>query len=62
MSYQTKLISFDSEADRTQQFDHFMQVEMQGKDISLKDAIVSSDQALVIYEGKTNGDTRNTLH
>lgn len=57
MAYQTKLISFDSDADRTEQFDHFMQVEMQDKDISIKDAVVSSDQAIIIYEDKTNGDT-----
>lgn len=60
MAYQTKLISFDSDADRTEQFDHFMQVDMREKDISLKDAIVSSDQAIIIYEDKTNGQQNNS--
>jgi len=50
MSYETKIITFSNEDDRTEQFDHFMQVEMQDKNISVKDAVVSSDQAIIIYE------------
>ncbi len=53
MAYQTKLIDFSTPEERTVQFDQWLQEENKDRDISIKDAVLSSDQALIIYEDKT---------
>lgn len=62
MAYQTKVLDFKEgdDLDRKVTFDCFMQVEMADRDISLKHAVVGSNQALLIYEDNTNGTTSNT--
>lgn len=49
MAYQTKLIDFSTPEERTEKFDQWLEEENKTNDVSLKDAVLSSDQALIIY-------------
>lgn len=49
MRYQTKLIDFSTPEERTEKFDQWLEEESKTHDVSLKDAVLSSDQALILY-------------
>lgn len=53
MAYQTKLIDFSTPEERTEKFDQWLQEENKDRDIEIKDAVLSSDQAIIIFEDRT---------
>lgn len=53
MAYQTKLIDFSTPEERTEKFNHWLQEDNKDRDIDIKDAVLSSDQAFIIFEDKT---------
>lgn len=50
MAYQIKLIDFETPEERTEKFDQWLQGESQTNDVSLKDAVLGTDQAMIIYQ------------
>jgi hypothetical protein len=49
MSYKTKVIDFDNDKERTEKFDTWMQASG-NENVRIKHAILSSDQAYIIYD------------
>jgi len=56
MPYQTKVIDFDDDRDRTEKFDQWMQAPG-NEGICIRDAVMVSDQAMIIYDQNDDGDT-----
>jgi hypothetical protein len=53
MAYKSKVIDFNDDKERTEKFDTWMQAPG-NEDVRIKHAILSSDQAFIIYDDETS--------